>query len=118
MSEDEPRAWTVEEMREKFLDQIRVNLDYWLTTDLGRPEFRKALQDQGEARYRMEGLVFSILVLIDGGTGAMPAIDLIPSPHPSDEEFHRNEGSNWWPSGVVINECQLHDLWHKPQGGR
>jgi hypothetical protein len=103
-------------MREKFLDQIRANLEYWLATDLSRPEFKAEIAKVGEARYRMDGLVFSILVLIDGGTGAMPPMDLIPTPHPDDEEFNRNRGANWWPSGVVINECQLHDLWSGRQG--
>lgn len=106
-----PRAYTVEEMRVMFFRHIHAIADNWITTDLTRPEFLKAVAKDGELRYRMEGMIFSFLVLLDGGAGMMPAFDLSPSPHESDEEFHRSEGSNWWPKGVVINECQLHELW-------
>lgn len=109
---NESRALTPEEMRKIFLDKIRSTLWYWKTTDISRPEFQTELRTKGEIQYRMEGLVHSILVMLDGGT-ELPAFDITPSPHPGDEQFYRDEGSNWWPNNTIMNECQLHELWHK-----
>lgn len=112
MGSETPRALTTEEMRDIFFKQINSILEYWATTDLNRPEFKNEIDRKGEMRYRMEGLVFSILVMFDGGSMGIPALDITPSPHDSDQAFHKNEGSNWW-SPVVINECQLHETWSK-----
>lgn len=96
---EEPRAKTAEEMRNAFLQQIAGLARYWASL----PNKTKA-----EA---VDGVVFSILVLLDGGSGGMPAHNVIPAPHPEDKDFHISEGENWVPAGVVINECQLHELW-------
>jgi hypothetical protein len=52
------------------------------------------------------------MVTIDGGSMGCPAMELIPSPHPEDRDFHISEGENWW-EPVVINDCQLHELLNK-----
>lgn len=113
MNEDDekPRAYTVEEMRNMVIEHLAMMARYWATANLGRPEFKEHLASKGEILYRLEGLVFSFLVMLDGGSGDMPAFDLSPSPHEDDEDFHRKNGENWWPSGEIVNECQLHDLW-------
>jgi hypothetical protein len=98
VDDSEPRAKTAEEVRKEILDHFRVMVDYWAHLD-GKTK--------AEA---LDGLMFSVLVTLDGGSG-LPAFDLVCSPHPDDEEFLRSEGENWYPAGVVINECQLHDLW-------
>lgn len=108
-----PRAYTVDEMRQKVLHQLDVITRHWATTDLTRPEFRASVAAKGETLYRLEGLVFSMLVMLDGGTLDIPAIDLVPSPATGDAEFLREEGENWWPSDTVINDCQLHELWSR-----
>jgi hypothetical protein len=108
----EPRAYTVDEMRSMLLDYFRGLVKHWATTDLRRPEFAESVKKSGEVMYRMEGLVHSILVTLDGCSMATPSFDLVPSPHPSDAADHREHGENWWPEKVVINECMLHDLWH------
>jgi len=105
-----PRAYTVEEMREKFLDHLQGICNYWISTPLDRPEFQDRLKEQGEVRYRMEGMLFSMLVLFDGGSGFMPAFDITPSPHETDAEFHRERGENWWDT-KVINDTQLHEIY-------
>jgi hypothetical protein len=109
---DEPRALTAEEMRERFLRHVRTTVEHWGGDALTpmRPSERDAY------RRVAEGVAFSIMVALDGGSGGLPAFDLVPSPHPDDEAFHRGEGENWWPAGVVINECQLHDLLWKREG--
>ena len=111
MSDTKPRAHTVDEMRAMVLDHLREMAHYWATTSLDQPELRAGIDAKGETLYRLEGLVFSILVMLDGGTMATPAFDLAPRPHPSDEQYHRGNRENWWPPGEVINDCQLHELW-------
>lgn len=107
------RAHTVEEMREMFIRHLAGIADYWAKTDLSRPEFQDSIQKAGgETQWRMHGMLHSFLVLFDGGSGMMPAFNITPDPHPSDEDFHREEGSNWWVS-EVINDCQLHDLYNQ-----
>lgn len=97
-------------MREKFLDCLQNICSYWITTPLDRPEFQKRVKEQGEIRYRMEGMLFTILVLFDGGHGLMPAFDITPSPHETDAEYHREQGENWWDT-KVINNAQLHEIY-------
>ena len=92
------------------LGYIRSMVNYWCTTDLTRPEFASEIRRIGETRWRMDGLIHSVLVMLDGGSG-LPAFSIAPDPHPSDEDYHRSEGDNWWPRGVVLNECQLHEIW-------
>lgn len=105
---DKPRAMTSEEMRGVILGHIRSTLEYWTTVKLDKVD----IENGDELRHRMNGLVFSILVMFDGGASGIPTLNIIPSPHPSDEEFHKNEGTNWW-SEIVINECELHGSWYK-----
>ena len=109
---DEPRALTVEEMRAMFLGQVHMMVAYWADPDrCGHPAERNT---RGYMRHGVEGFAHSLMVTLDGGSGGLPAFDLVPSPHPDDEAFARGEGENWWPAGVVINECQLHELlWRK-----
>lgn len=105
-----PRALSADEMRLSMLGHIYTMVNHWETVDLTRPEFAAELKRVGELRWRMEGLIHSVLVMLDGGSG-LPAFNLTPAPHPDDEAFHRDNGEDWWPSGVVINECQLHESW-------
>jgi len=117
-----PRPMTIEEMREAFLDQLETYVNYWTT--IPNP---MGVSGETEAQARVRGLAFSFLVMLDGGTldlsafnlvpvmldgGTLdlPAFNLVPDPHPDDEEFHREEGENWWVP-QVINDCQLHDEW-------
>jgi len=100
---NEPRAFTAEEMRAKFLNHIIAMIGYW------NSEGGSNVAKDMPTRERMEGLVHSILVMIDGGSGGMCAFDISCSPHPSDEEYHKIRQENWVPSGVVINDCMLHD---------
>lgn len=95
-----PRAHTVEEMRELFLDQLDALREYWLNE-------RRA----PSSKEKLEGFMHSVLVMLDGGSLAVPAFDVVPSPHPDDEHYHRAQNKNWW-TPEVINDCQLHDEWN------
>jgi hypothetical protein len=49
-----------------------------------------------EITYLLEGLLFSILVCLDGGSH-LPGFAVIPAPHESDKDFLQSEGENWFP---------------------
>ena len=100
---DGPREYTDDEARQMFLDHLAAVVRYWLHEDRA-PEVEE----------KMTGLVHSILVAIDGGAAYLPGFLLVPSPHPDDTQFHRDEGENWWPGA---NDAEhdiaggLHDQW-------
>ena len=95
------RAYTPEEVREMFLGQVKMLARYWSTaereTDLEK----------------LEGLAFSLLNLFDGTSAALPAMDIVLRPHPEDKAFRESEGDNYFEDGQVINDCYLHELFHK-----
>jgi hypothetical protein len=115
------RAYTADEMRTMFLDKLSNYVTYWAETDLGLPamseEVRKVVQGniarKGEIRYRLEGLVHSILVVLDGLTD-LPAFNISANPCPGDEAWFKAEGKNWWPAGTAITDDDemLHDEWN------
>lgn len=105
------RAFTVEEMRERFIAHLEELARYWAKTDLERPEFRQYIAEKGETLYRIEGFLHSLLVTLDGGSADLPRFNLTPSPHPDDKAFCQSQGENWWPDdNRPINLCQLHEL--------
>lgn len=95
-----PIAYTPEEVRKMFLNQLRATKEYWLNESRAKTESE-----------RMNGLIHSILVIFDGGTG-LPAFDLIPSPHEGDKDYLTSLGEKHF-SKEVINNCQLHEHWYK-----
>lgn len=52
--------------------------NYWANTPLDRPEFRKEVARDGEDLYRAEGVVFSILSVLDGDMWDIPGMEIIP----------------------------------------
>ncbi len=102
-TEDEgPREYTSEEVRDKILTHMANVAEYWANVD-NRPCIEK-----------INGAMFSVLTMLDGA-GDLPAFDLIPAPHESDKEYHISQGDNWYNDTEVINNCQLHDLWHNKE---
>lgn len=59
-----------------------------------------------------DGVVFSILNIIDGMSGGFPcAIDLAMSPHPDDKDYYIGNEEQWIEQGQVINDdVMLHEL--------
>lgn len=94
------KAYTTEEARTKFLEHIKDIKNFWLNVE-GRSESEK-----------MYGLVFSILVLFDGGSGMMPAFDIVPAPDPTDKQYCIDNGEKYFEK-EVINDCQLHEIWSR-----
>lgn len=96
------RAYTKEEAREQFLNQLKTLSSYWsgkMTTD-------RTIQE------RCDGLVFSILSMIDGCSVAMPCINLSIIPHPDDKAYLIANGEKYYEHGLVLNDdCALHELY-------
>jgi hypothetical protein len=99
-----PEAYTKEEMRQMFLDQLQSIASYW--SQLGGVTPREMC----------DGVVFCVLSVFDGCSGGFPAaIDLALAPHPEDKEYYTSNGENWVEPGQVINDdVMLHDLFYNP----
>ena len=91
------RAYTKEEVRDQFLNHVRGLIDYWSA----RPDSTKEC---------VEGVAFSILAALDGGSG-LPAFYVVASPHPSDRDFNKSLGENYYPSASLMNDIagDLHE---------
>jgi hypothetical protein len=115
MANNIPHEYTREEMLIMFLHHIKAYKDYWSTLEL------EGERDTLETR--MSGLCFSFLTMLDGVSVGIPALEVIPVPHPTDEEYLKAEGDNWWPNqsekfessglkSIAGSSTMLHDLWH------
>jgi hypothetical protein len=98
----EPRAWTEEEVRDEFIQAFRDKAHYWATTANGG-----TLQD------RCEGVAFSILVMLDGGSGMMPAYKVTVDPHPEDKAYCIEQGVNYYEPGTEVSHGALHELFYR-----
>jgi len=83
------REKTTDEVREEFLSHIRYLIDYW----------NRIPQDS--TKERLEGLVFSILVALDGGS-SLPGFIVAPIPHETDRECHIENGKDYYPENYGI----------------
>ena len=102
------REYTTEEIREQFLDHIRVMVNYWD----GIPK--------ETTKEKLSGLAFSILVALDGCAGDLPGFILAPLPHPDDKQFNIDEEENYYPENHEIEDKikgdisgGLHELFYK-----
>lgn len=99
------REFTENEVRERFLKKVWSTIDYWSSVE------------GISYREKMEGLAFSMLVILDGGSSMdMPGFVVSPHPHPDDKEFSRGEGENWYPQISKGEACDiagsLHEQFH------
>jgi hypothetical protein len=101
VKEPQPRPYTVEEMREMFVDHLRGLTRFWATAEI--------TADRDPTLARLEGLLHSVLATLDGCT-SLPAFDLIPAPHESDQSYFLDEGENWWVPEVINGDVHLHDM--------
>lgn len=82
----QPRELTVEEARTRFLDHVWAMVDYW-EKESRTPSLRK----------KMEGLAFSMLVMLDGNSGDLPSFIVAPRGTKDDQKFLKSIGEDWWP---------------------
>ena len=93
------RAKTAEEVRGEFLNHVRGIATYW------------ANLPNKTAIKRCEGVVFSMLVLLDGASIELPAFNLSLRPHEEDKQFCIDNKEDYYEPGMVMNDdCHLHDL--------
>ena len=95
------REYTEEEIRKKFIKAIWSNINYW------KNESRAPSLEE-----KMEGLAFSILVLLDGGSAMMPKFIVAPDPHPDDKQYYIENGENYFPENCDISGG-LHEILNK-----
>jgi len=97
-------VYDLKQVRERFLKYISETVDYW-----------HARREQSEIE-RMNGLVFSILSLLDGCAVDMPGFLVVPNPHPDDKEWHEDHGEDWFPESAEFNGTdisgELHEHWY------
>ena len=89
-------AYTEEEVRNKFLANAKSIAHYWATTESG-----------GDTKERIEGAIFSLLNVIDGGSN-LPAFDLVVRPHPDDKGYYLGIGEKYYEDGMNICDGELH----------
>jgi hypothetical protein len=100
---------TTDEVRKNFLRQVQANIDYWAGIPM-RPD--------ETLRERLESVVFSTLVIIDGESG-LPSFILAPDPHPTDKQYNIDNGDDYYPENkealaLIKGDISgsLHDLLH------
>lgn len=108
-----PHAYTDEEALELFFGHIARIFRYWAQA----PNISGA-EGMSETEARMEGFLFSLLVMFDGGSMGMPSLAIVPCPHEEDEAFARSQGENWW-TGSMLNDTSMHEVfpWAKLRTG-
>jgi hypothetical protein len=99
---DEPEQYTEDQVREKFIENVWMLIDWWdKETRVENP------------RGKLEGLAHSFLVMLDGG-GSLPKFIVSPDPHPDDKEFHKKEGESWYPQNHKASiSCDISGCLHE-----
>ena len=98
---EKPRAYTAEEGRDIILKTIANYVDYW-----------DNVTRRQTSREKLEGLAFSIMVILDGGAGMLPGFIVRPNPCESDKDWNIKHGQNYWDSETDIAGC-LHEHIHE-----
>ena len=104
---DVSNRYTSEEIREKVLSHIRNLAKYWDTVP------------RETTKEKLDGLAFSFLTMLDGGT-SLPGFILAPLPCESDKEYNLDNGGKYYPENHHIEHlikgdiggC-LHELYYK-----
>jgi hypothetical protein len=99
-----PRAMTSEEMVRTLITHLRSHARYWATVDLGV----KGESADSDRLRRCEGVLHSVLATLDGVSGDIPAINIVPAPHSSDAAYYAKQGKDWW-APISLSEDMLHD---------
>lgn len=98
------RAYTNDEVRDMIVEYAAEVAHYWASL----PDIDTATGRRFTTLVRCEGVVHSVLAMLDGASGAIPAVNLKLMPHTDDKEYHKNEGENWFEPGMEIEDT-LHE---------
>lgn len=94
---------TVEEARHLFLTHVAVLVDYW--------EKESRVKTSQE---KLEGLAFSLLTMLDGGSAGLPGYQIIPRSYQQDVEYAKEQGYDYYPENIDITQDQaLHEEIYK-----
>lgn len=85
---------TPEEVRHEFLSYARHLVGYWVN-------------EKTDPREIAEGVIFSLLVAIDGCVVGLPAFILAPSPHQDDKEDQIENDEDWYPENLDGATCDI-----------
>jgi hypothetical protein len=90
----EPRVLTAKEIQTRFFEQVYALIDYCDREDR-RPTSRE----------KLELFAFSLMNIFDGTSGGMGCgFLLVPTCHPSDPDYHQEQGENWFPTNEKVQE--------------
>lgn len=96
------RELTEKETQVRFLDVVCQSVRWWSKSNTSRDE-------------ALQGVAFSILVLLDGG-GALPGSKVILDPHPDDKDYLKSQGDDWFPTDTDI-AGDIHSMFNKVYDG-
>lgn len=97
---DEPIK-SEDELRNDFLSCVRNMIDYWAPLD-GDSSSNSTTISMSDCRDKVEGVVHSLLALIDGEAGDMPCYKLIPFSDKDDNAYRLGTGQKQIPNGIDI----------------
>jgi hypothetical protein len=96
------RELTETEVRNNFLQHCWDMIDYWENF----PDIT--------LHKRMSGVVFSLLVALDGESADLPGFIVAPFPNSDDKEYNRLNGNNWYPENTEENiDCDIAGSLHE-----
>lgn len=113
--------YTNEEMKALFLDCIYCYIDYWDKQKMD-DKLKNQYPNLSESKWKMEGVIFSVLALIDGTAGNFPgACLLIPFCSDEDIQEYKTSEEKYFPiPDSIIKEIEdydiggkLHNLFHE-----
>lgn len=89
----QPKEITRDEARYLLMKHLSGLVDYWADEDgrHGIAERNPTVAD------RLEGLLHSVLVALDGSAMGLPGYMIVPNPHPDDKPYAQRQGYDWEP---------------------
>lgn len=82
------RELTREEVRDNFLEEVRIAVDYWASD---------AVLAHYTIHERLSGVAHTILAKLDGCSPGLPGFIVAPLPNPEDKQYFIEEDTNWYP---------------------
>ena len=99
------RELSEEQVRERFLDNVRDIVDYWSSDKI---VCSRSIHE------RLSGVAFSILSSIDCCSFNIPGFILAPYPHEDDRQFHISRFENYYPDNNDSNiKCDIGGCLHE-----
>lgn len=100
------REKNIKEIKKEFVNYIHELVEYWNNNE------KKTVKE------KLNGLAFSILVLLDGESANFPQFIVVPAPHKDDKQYHIEQNEDYYPDNDIDNinaniSGELHDLFSK-----